>query len=251
MQELDLRQSTVSCEPNVREIRYRGALRRSLLLDLYRLFHAAEGFLFMAHVGDARPRTLNSSRLDIRAGNFHQQLRGNVGILGQRVEIIDDGLEHGGANLGRLRKICEVVIRLDHDGFNELLHLIGSRLRHARLPYRDDRSGSHGRQNRQYCRDARFVPAEKLPCPIERSIHPRDHGLSVEISRQILGELFGPFVAPLRLRAQRHQNDVVQVAAEFPREAIRKTRSLARLAAVAGNARCSSWLGVSPFVEYG
>src|SRR6202020_659898 len=62
-------------------------------------------------------------------------------------------------------------------------------------------SGSHCCHNRQDCRGAVPVSAEKLLCAIERSIGASNHWFSAQISRQVLGDLFGRFVVALRLRA--------------------------------------------------
>ena len=57
-----------------------------------------------------------------------------------------------------------------------------------------------------------------FPTPIGRRVAPRPHRPAVEVTAQVVGELLGRGIPPLRLLAHRHQHDRVQVAGQGPPE---------------------------------
>ncbi len=58
------------------------------------------------------------------------------------------------------------------------------------------------------------MACHELGCAIAGRIGPGDHRQALQVASEILRELLDRTVAPLRLPAHGHQNDIVQIAAQ-------------------------------------
>ena len=151
---------------------------------------------------------------------------------GEAVEILQRLLHDELARGRRAGQVLDGVVQLEQQGVRQVTHVLEAALGHLRfMRGHHDADDQRARDRRRRC-DRRLVPPDELRGAVAQGRRPGHHRQALQVPPHVLGQLLGRGIAPLRLLAQCHQDDVVEVAAQAPAQLLRVP-----LACVADRAR--------------
>ena len=137
---------------------------------------------------------------------------------GELVEVVQAGPHDHLARLGRSRQVAHRVVHVHDEGGGERTDLPEPRVGEPRLIERHGHAGGQRREDRGGRGSGAAMPADEGSRAIAERLRPRAHRQVLQMAAQIVGELRGRLVAPRRIRLERAQEDVVEIADKRPSE---------------------------------
>src|SRR5207302_1601643 len=150
------------------------------------------------------------------------------GFRGESVQVEAGARHQKLASLSRARKSGNGVVKLKQDRVGEAADVLEAAFGACALQIGGmglpacGHDGANQRDADQYGgKNAGAMPMNELAGAVAKRIRARSYGMAVDVAPQIGGELFDGTVAAFGLLAERHEQDVVEVAGQLTPETVR------------------------------
>ncbi len=138
------------------------------------------------------------------------------------------GIDQQTPALRRARQVPYRIVDIEYEGIGQFAHVAEAALGTLALNLGDsglarghDDTGHQNGQHQSRGGDAYHVSPGESAAPVAQRAFASDHGHVLQVTPDVLSELICGGVATLGFLAQRHQRDVVEVAAQAAAQLLR------------------------------
>ena len=160
------------------------------------------------------PAVLNFAHSQVSLGQVALELGIPARVPRETIQVRQRFLHDELSRRRSAGKILDRRLQFEQQRIGQLAHVLEAAVRQASLACRHHDAEEERDSYSGGGRDAYLVTADELRRAIAQRWRPRDHGQAFQVTADVLRQLFHRCVPPLRLLAQRHQNDVVEIATQ-------------------------------------
>ena len=151
------------------------------------------------------------------------------GFAGQAVQILLRALDQQFTGVGRAGQRHDGVVQFEEHGVGQAAHVLEALLGadalaigHVPLPGSGEDSAHQRDQKQGGGEDPGTMAVNEFAGAVAQGIGTRGDRVSVQVAAQVVGKLLDAAVAAHRFLAQRHQQDVVDIARQLAFQAVRR-----------------------------